>query len=93
MSSTNSPDGDGKPHYFGANGVPSKYRLGNEEDWVQIGVNGDIYSDETAHRTEIYALVATDGNWGGIILQQMYGEIHNVFDLDGTTLWGEASFF
>lgn len=91
-SSIDSQNGDGKPHYFGANGAPSKYRLGNEENWIQMGVSGDLYSDETGRRTELYTLFATDGNYGSIILQQMYGEIHNVFDLEGTSLWGGRRF-
>ncbi len=50
-----SPDGqkgNGHPDYIRAEGAPNKYRLGNEDDWAELGIRHDLYEEGT-ERAEI----------------------------------------
>ena len=92
--SPNSSNGNGHPDYISAEGAAGKYRLGNEDDWLEFGLKSDLFS-EGSQRGEIGVMI---GSWhdvqefgGGISdsfdVMQVWGQLHGVFGSDVTSMW------
>ncbi|MGF1696202.1 carbohydrate porin [Vibrio kyushuensis] len=92
--SPNSSNGNGHPDYISAEGAAGKYRLGNEDDWMEFGLKSDLVS-ENGQRGEIGIMI---GSWhdvqefgGGISdsfdVMQVWGQLHGVFGSDVTSMW------
>ncbi len=89
--SPNSQSGDGYPDYIKAEGAGGKYRLGNEDDWAELGVRHDLY-EEDDQRAEIGFMMGTWHNQrtgsNSFTIMQAWGQLYGVFGSDKTSLWG-----
>ncbi|MGR5539517.1 carbohydrate porin [Vibrio campbellii] len=92
--SANSSNENGHPDYISAEGAAGKYRLGNEDDWLEFGLKTDLVS-ENGKRGEIGVMI---GSWhdvqefsGSISdsfdIMQVWGQLHGVFGSDVTSMW------
>jgi maltoporin len=88
-----SPDGqkgNGHPDYIRAEGAPNKYRLGNEDDWAELGVRHDLYEEGT-ERAEIGFMLGTWHNpetrSNSFTIMQAWGQMYGILGSEKTSLW------
>jgi maltoporin len=88
-----SPDaskGNGHPGYISAEGAPNKYRLGNEDDWAELGVRHDLYDNDN-ERAEIGFMMGTWHNpetrSNSFTIMQAWGQLYGIGGSDKTSLW------
>ncbi|MEZ9707592.1 carbohydrate porin [Vibrio breoganii] len=88
-----SPDGEkgnGHPDYIRAEGAPNKYRLGNEDDWAELGVRHDLY-ENGPERAEIGFMMGTWHNpetrSNSFTIMQAWGQMYGILGSDKTSIW------
>ncbi len=88
--SPNGQQGNGHPDYIRAEGAPNKYRMGNEDDWAELGVRHDLY-EQGSERAEVGFMM---GSWhnsqtrsNSFTIMQAWGQLYGIFGSEKTSLW------
>ena len=88
--SPDSSNGNGHPDYIKAEGASGKYRLGNEDDWAELGVRHDLYHQDN-QRAEIGFMMGTWHNpisrSNSFTIMQAWGQLYGIFGSDITSMW------
>ncbi|MEZ8859534.1 carbohydrate porin [Vibrio sp. 10N.247.311.51] len=88
--SPDSSNGNGHPDYIKAEGASGRYRLGNEDDWAELGVRHDLHQ-EGNQRAEIGFMMGTWHNpisrSNSFTIMQAWGQLYGVMGSDITSMW------